>query len=88
MTTMEDCAAVRQDAVALLAAYESGRWVPEHAERELAEGLAMGQWTGPFFRASLRNVPPAVRLIDVLARPPRSWTRPTSTRTSYASSVS
>lgn len=30
----------------------------------------MGQWTGPFFRASLRDVPSAVRsgrLIDVLA---------------------
>jgi hypothetical protein len=67
---MELCAAVRQDAVALLAAYEAGRWVPEDAERELAEGLAMRQWTGPSFRASLRDVPLAVRsgrLIDVLA---------------------
>ncbi|RNG21617.1 hypothetical protein EEJ42_22505 [Streptomyces botrytidirepellens] len=44
--------------------------VPEQAERELAEGLALGQWSGPFFRALLREVPPAVqsgRLIDVLA---------------------
>ncbi|MBP3081528.1 hypothetical protein WP39_29820 [Streptomyces sp. 604F] len=70
MTTIALATAVRQDAGALLAAYEAGQWVPEQAERELAEGLAMGQWTGPYFRASLCGVPPAVRsgrLIDQLA---------------------
>lgn len=70
MTTIALAAAVRQDAATLLAAYEARQWVPEPDERELAEGLAVGQWTGPFFRASLRDAPPAVRsgrLIDVLA---------------------
>ncbi|MFG3499275.1 hypothetical protein [Streptomyces sp. NPDC047928] len=62
--------AVRQDAAALLEQYEDGRWAQEQAERELAEGLARGQWSGAFFRACLRDVPPAVRsgrLVDVLA---------------------
>ncbi len=62
--------AVRQDAAALLEQYETGRWAPEEAERELAEGFARGQWGEAFFRACLRDVPPAVRsgrLIDVLA---------------------
>jgi len=70
VTTNVLAAALTRDAAALLQAYEAGQWVPEQAERELAEGLALGQWSGPFFRALLREVPPTVRssqLIDVLA---------------------
>ncbi|MFJ7067900.1 hypothetical protein [Streptomyces sp. NPDC101115] len=62
--------ALRRDAAAPLEQYEDGRWVLEQAERELAEGLARGQWCGAFLRDCLRDVPSAVRagrLIDVLA---------------------
>ncbi|MEU5298583.1 hypothetical protein [Streptomyces umbrinus] len=70
MTTIALADEVLRDAARLLQAYEAGQWVPEQAERELAEGLALGQWSGPFLRASLRDIPPTVqsgRLIDVLA---------------------
>jgi hypothetical protein len=70
VTTIVPADAVRHGAAALLQAYVAGQWVPEQAERELAEDLAMGQWSGPYFRACLREVPAAVRsgrLIDVLA---------------------
>ncbi|MFF0754551.1 hypothetical protein [Streptomyces sp. NPDC004267] len=70
MTMKVFAEALRRDAAALLEQYEAGRWAPEQAERELAEGLARGQWDGAFFRACLRDVPPTVRsgrLIDVLA---------------------
>ncbi|MDT9692744.1 hypothetical protein Q5762_31345 [Streptomyces sp. P9(2023)] len=62
--------ALRRDAAALVEQYGAGRWVPEQAEGEFAEGLARGRWDGAFFRACLRDVPSAVRsgrLVDVLA---------------------
>ncbi|MEV2235814.1 hypothetical protein AB0H69_45695 [Streptomyces phaeochromogenes] len=70
VTTIALADAVLRDAARLLQAYEAGQWVPEPAERELAEGLALGQWSGSFLRAALRDIPPTVqsgRLIDVLA---------------------
>ncbi|MFD9323478.1 hypothetical protein ACFWDQ_38540 [Streptomyces sp. NPDC060053] len=54
VTAVALAAQVRQDAAALPTAYEDGQWMPEQAERELA--LAMGQWTGSYFRASLPGV--------------------------------
>jgi hypothetical protein len=58
------------DAAVLLDSYRSGAWVPDPAERDLAEGLARGRWDAHFLRAALREVAPGVRagrLIDVLA---------------------
>lgn len=69
-TTNVLAAALSRDSAALLQAYETGQWVPEQAERELAEDLTLGQLSGPFFRTLLREVPPTVRsgrLIDMLA---------------------
>jgi len=62
--------ALRRDAAVLLEAYRAGSWVPDAAERELAEGLARGRWDAHFLRAALREVPAPVRsgrLVDVLA---------------------
>ncbi|MGQ4388857.1 hypothetical protein [Streptomyces sp. SAS_270] len=61
--------ALERDARALLEEYDGGAWSPNAGELLLAEGLARAQWSGPAFRASLRDVPQAVRsgrLIDVL----------------------
>ena len=69
MTTIALAEALCRDAAALLEAYQAGIWTPDAAEVELAEGLARGRWDGPFFRAALREVPPAARhgrLIEVL----------------------
>jgi hypothetical protein len=62
--------ALCRDAAVLLEGYRAGAWVPDPAERDLAEGLARGRWDGHFLRAALREVAPEVRdgrLIDVLA---------------------
>ncbi|MET7715473.1 hypothetical protein [Streptomyces sp. NPDC005407] len=91
VTTIALADAVLRDSASLLQAYEDGQWVPEQAEREVAEGLALGQWSGPFFRASLREAPPTVqsgRLIGVLAPACEVLDQPTSTKASYASCAS
>jgi hypothetical protein len=62
--------ALRCDAAVLLESYRAGTWVPDPAERELAEGLAHGRWDAHFLRAALREAAPEVqagRLVDVLA---------------------
>ncbi|MEC3992018.1 hypothetical protein VSR01_00065 [Actinacidiphila sp. DG2A-62] len=62
--------ALCRDAAVLLESYRAGAWVPDPAERDLAEGLARGRWDAHFLRAALREVAPEVRagrLIDVLA---------------------
>jgi hypothetical protein len=69
-TTSALGAALRRDAAVLLESYRSGDWVPDPAERELAEGLAHGRWDAHFLRAALREAAPGVRagrLVDVLA---------------------
>ncbi|SEG94802.1 hypothetical protein SAMN05216223_13126 [Actinacidiphila yanglinensis] len=62
--------ALRRDAAVLLEDYRSGAWVPDPAERELAEGLGRSRWDAHVLRAVLREVSPGVRsgrLVDVLA---------------------
>jgi hypothetical protein len=62
--------ALRRDAAVLLESYRAGTWVPDPAERDLAEGLARSRWDAHVLRVALREVDPAVRagrLIDVLA---------------------
>jgi hypothetical protein len=62
--------AVRRDAAVLLESYRSGTWVPDPAERELAEGLARSRWDAHVLRTVLREPAPGVRggrLVDVLA---------------------
>ncbi|SEO98194.1 hypothetical protein SAMN05216267_106414 [Actinacidiphila rubida] len=54
----------------LLESYRSGTWVPDPAERTLAEGLARSRWDAHVLRAVLREATPGVRagrLVDVLA---------------------
>ena len=53
--------AVLRDAEALLEAFRRGYWVPDPAERELAEDLAHGRWDAHFLRAALRELPASVR---------------------------
>jgi len=53
-------AAVGREAVALLAAYDTGEWVPTPEEVVFAEDVAHGRWAGPFLRAALREAPPAI----------------------------
>ncbi|MFF7199130.1 hypothetical protein ACIOC1_33975 [Streptomyces sp. NPDC088197] len=62
--------ALRRDAAVLLESYRSGTWVPDPAERDLAEALARGRWNAHFMRTALREAAPEVRagrLIDILA---------------------
>jgi hypothetical protein len=62
--------ALRRDAAVLLESYRAGDWVPEAAERKLAEGLARSRWDAHVLRAALREATPGVRggrLVDVLA---------------------
>jgi hypothetical protein len=62
--------ALRRDAAVLLDSYRAGTWVPDRAERDLAEGLARGRWDAHLLRAALRDAAPEVRagrLVDVLA---------------------
>jgi len=69
VTTAAITDALERDARALLEEYDGGAWSPNAGELLLADGLARAQWSGPAFRASLREVPQAVRtgrLIDVL----------------------
>ncbi|WP_051950297.1 hypothetical protein [Actinacidiphila yeochonensis] len=69
-TTSALSEALCRDAAVLLESYRSGAWVPDPAERELAEGLARSRWDAHVLRAALREVPPTVRsgrLVDVLA---------------------
>jgi hypothetical protein len=49
--------------------YQAGTWAPMPEERELADGLARVRWSPHSFRASLRELQPAVhggRLVGVL----------------------
>jgi hypothetical protein len=58
------------DASVLLESHRAGPWVPNPAERELAEGLARSRWDAHVLRAALREATPGVRsglLADVLA---------------------
>lgn len=71
MTTTSALAeALRRDAAVLLESYRAGAWVPDPAERHLAEGLAHSRWDAHVLRAALREPAPGVRggrLVDVLA---------------------
>ena len=69
-TTSALAEALRRDAAVLLESYRAGTWVPDPAERELAEGLARSRWDAHVLRAALREATPGVQggpLVDVLA---------------------
>ncbi|MEU5239716.1 hypothetical protein ACH4UR_25340 [Streptomyces lydicus] len=70
MTMTPLAEALHRDAAVLMEAYRTGQWTPTPSEHELAEDLARGHWNATYFRASLRELPPAARsgrLIEILA---------------------